>query len=178
MTDPALADRIARLERRNRWLTGSLVVMAVSSFAGLGLANADSTRAAPGDLTARSLTIVDGAGVARVKIAAPVPAPIIMGKTKPRDGPVSGILLYDAKGNERSGYVTSDSKDYPNVLFTLDDERHQRVLFLAEPGGATTLRLFKDKQNMAEINLVDDQPGIRLVKDGKAIFQAPSQNAR
>lgn len=122
--------------------------------------------------------MVDDAGITRVRIAAPAPPPIVMGKVKPRDGAVSGIILYDAKGNERSGYVTSDSKDYPNVLFTLDDERHERVLFIAEPGGATTLRLFKDKQNMAEMNLVADRPSLRLVENGKVVFHAPPDSAR
>ena len=28
-----------------------------------------------------------------------------------RDGPVSGILIFDPKGNERGGYVTSDTGD-------------------------------------------------------------------
>ena len=180
MNDHPLADRIARVERHNRWLTGALLMMMVGSVSGFGLgfAHANSAPALGGDLTVRSLSVVDPAGVTRVKIAAPAPAPIVMGKVKPRDGVVSGIILYDAKGNERSGYVTSDSKDYPNVLFTLDDEQHQRVLFIAEPGGATTLRLFKDKQNMAEMNLVGDRPGLRLVRNGKTIFQAPPEAAR
>lgn len=178
MTDDALAERITRLERRNRWLAGGLAAMTVWSLAGLGLAQAGQTSAPVGDLTVRSLTVVDAAGTARVKIAAPAPPPIVMGKVKPRDGAVSGIILYDAKGNERSGYVTSDSKDYPNVLFTLDDEQRQRVLFIAEPAGATTLRLFKDKQNMAEMSLVDDRPQVRLVEHGKTISLAPPVAAR
>lgn len=55
MTDHDFANRIARLERRNRWLTGGLGVMLVCSFAGLGLARADSTQASARDLSVRSL---------------------------------------------------------------------------------------------------------------------------
>ena len=173
MTSTDLDERIARLERRNRWLSGGLVALAVASLTGLGIAHAGSTPAMPTDLTVRSLTVVDASGATRVKIAAPAPQPIVMGKVKSRGGAVSGVILYDAKGNERGGYVTSDSKEYPNVLLTLDDEQRQRVLFLAEPGGATTLRLFKDKQNMAQMNLVDDRPGLQLVENGKVVFKAP-----
>ena len=59
---------------------------------------------------------------------------------------MSGILLYDAEGVERSGYATVD-RGYSNVLLTLDDKHRQHAMFIAEPTGATTLRLFNADTN-------------------------------
>jgi hypothetical protein len=59
-------------------------------------------------LRVRQIVIVDEKGTERVWIGAPVPDPIVQGQRQKRAGPVSGIILLDAKGNERSGYVTSD----------------------------------------------------------------------
>jgi hypothetical protein len=44
-------------------------------------------------LKARGLVIVDEHGKTRVRIAAPLPEPIIMGKEQKRDDSISGILL-------------------------------------------------------------------------------------
>jgi hypothetical protein len=60
-------------------------------------------------LMVKRLAIVDEKGTERVVIAAPLPDPIVQGKRVKRDGPVSGILIFDPKGNERGGYVTSDT---------------------------------------------------------------------
>jgi len=47
---------------------------------------------------------------------------MIHGKREKRekcDGPVSGMLIYDLKSNERGGYTTSDGGDMASLL-TLD----------------------------------------------------------
>jgi hypothetical protein len=75
--------------------------------------------APPESLTVKRLAVVDDKGTERVVIAAPLPDPLILGKRVKRDGPVSGILIFDPKGNERGGYVTSDSGDLA-ALITLD----------------------------------------------------------
>lgn len=77
-----------------------------------------AARKQPDTLRLRQLSIVDANGVERVRIGAPLPEPLMLGKRVPRDGSLSGILLFDAEGTERTGYATGDS--YPNVIFTLD----------------------------------------------------------
>ena len=57
-------------------------------------------------LRVRRLAIVDKNGIERVVISAPVPEPMINGSRGKRDEPMSGILIYDPKGNERGGYGT------------------------------------------------------------------------
>src|SRR5512135_925068 len=109
--------RLARVTRRLRTaLALTLVVLtaAVAALIARGLVRPEI----PADriLTLRGLAIVDARGVERVRIQAPLPDPLILGKRFPRGGPVSGVILSDDEGNERSGYVTSDG--YPNVFFT------------------------------------------------------------
>jgi hypothetical protein len=80
--------------------------------------------AQPQNLRVRRLAVVDENGTERVVIAAPLPEPIIHGVKGTRDSPISGILIYDPKGNERGGYGTSDAKDL-SALLTLDSENDQ-----------------------------------------------------
>jgi hypothetical protein len=61
--------------------------------------------AQPEVLSVKRLAVVDDNGTERVVIAAPLPDPMILGKRVKRDGPVSGVLILDPKGNERGGYV-------------------------------------------------------------------------
>jgi hypothetical protein len=57
----------------------------------------------------RGLAIVDANGKTRVRLEAPLPEPVIMGVQRKRDDSVSGVMIYDALGNERGGYVTDNS---------------------------------------------------------------------
>jgi hypothetical protein len=96
--------RIKRLERRVSVLTACLAVM-VAAFAIVGLR---AQSAVTETLRVRKITVVDAKGTERLWIGAPVPNPIFQGKRVNRSGPVSGVVLLDADGNERGGYVTSD----------------------------------------------------------------------
>src|SRR5262249_28444846 len=87
------------------------------------------------NLKVRRLEVVDEKGVARVVISAPLPEPLINGKRGKRDTPMSGILIYDPKGNERGGYGTSDAADL-SALLTLDSENSQ--VFTAYANGASS----------------------------------------
>src|SRR5688572_20392434 len=72
-------------------------------------------------LRVRQIVIVDEKGTERVWIGAPVPDPIVQGQRQKRVGPVSGIVVLDAKGNERGAYVTSDVSG--EVFMSLDSEK-------------------------------------------------------
>ena len=123
-------------------------------------------------LRLRRLAIVDENGTERVVISAPVPDPISLGKRLPRGGKVSGVLLFDAEGNERSGYVTADG--YPNVMFTLDDLSRQRTLFMTEPHGSTSFWLFADNGNSFQLNVNGESSHFKVKNRGKVTTEQPS----
>jgi len=83
----------------------------------------------PEVLRVREITVVDAKGTERVWTGAPVPDPIGWGKRSKRAAPASGIVLLDAKGDERSRYLTSDT--YGEVWLGLDSEEAQEATFLA-----------------------------------------------
>jgi hypothetical protein len=167
--------RLSKLEQRTRSLTAIcavcvLITLVAASGSMMGKANAEANQIIP-FLRVHQLSVVDDKGVERVRIGAPLPDPIQQGKRFSRGGTIDGILLYDAAGNERSGYATADG--YANVLFTLDSVRDQRVLFLTEPEGATTLRLWGPANDMTEMQVASAGPRLRVVQHGKTIFEQP-----
>jgi hypothetical protein len=181
MEDSRLA-RLERLvvvlERRNRrvtlLVTGLLAawLLTLTGFAALE-ARARAAAAEPSDvLRVRGLIVVDQNGTERVRIQAPLPDPIMLGRRIPRGGQVSGVLLFDEEGNERSGYVTSDG--YPNVFFTLDSLEQQHVLFLTEPDGSTTLRMWSGDGNVVNLGVTGDGPSLKMSKQGKDMFVQPA----
>jgi len=100
--------------------------------------------AQPESLTVKRLAVVDEKGKERVVISAPLPDPMINGKREKRDSPVSGILIYDPKGNERGGYVTSDGGDLA-ALLTLDSETDQVFTAYANAGSGATVWVANEK---------------------------------
>src|SRR5262249_58451666 len=100
-----------------------------------------------------------------------VPDPIIQGQRKKRSGPVSGIILLDTKGNERSGYVTSDGSG--EVFMSLDSENAQETLFLANPGGGAHLSIFNGQGDLARIGVLNSQPTLMLRRGGNTVFEQP-----
>jgi hypothetical protein len=165
------------LIKRSRRLTAALMIAIVAmaaAVAALAMAGRTTKAAGPvgGVLTLRGLIIVDGRGIERVRIQAPLPDPLVLGKRFPRGGAVSGILLSDEEGNERSGYVTSDG--YPNVFFTLDSLARQHVLFITEPQGDPTLRLW-DGANAATLSAGQDGPGLKLTAGEKVVAELPGR---
>ena len=96
--------QIERLERRLKTLTVVLFV----SVGGLAILSLWPRSATGESLRVRQITVVDAHGTERVWIGAPVPDPIIQGERRQRSGPISGLVLLDAKGNERAGFATSD----------------------------------------------------------------------
>lgn len=118
-------------------------------------------------LKVRGLVVTDSTGKERVIIGSPLPPAQSFGYRFYRgdNSSVSGIMLYDHEGQERSGYVTDDS--YGNVFFTLDSKTSQQALFVAEPQGATALKVWGE--NGSEINLgaSDEGPWLTVSENGK-----------
>lgn len=188
-TGDDLTVRVDQLERKLRiaiitaTVSSALGVLAVFGAVGNRAIAAPAAKRNPqvlDVLRVRQLDIVDKNGVTRVKLASPLPTATINGKkNKTRGGrpedTISGMLLFDAEGVERSGYATVD-QGYSNVLLTLDDKKKQHAMFIAEPTGATTLRLFNaDTQDRVDVAIDEDGPSISMVRRGKEIYRQPAR---
>jgi hypothetical protein len=144
-----MPEEIAALHRRVSELKNHVMVLALLWAGTIGVwfmkTSPYLARAAqPESLTVKRLAVVDEKGTERVVIAAPLPEPIIHGKREKRDSPVSGMLIYDPKGNERGGYVTSDGGDLA-ALLTLDSESDQVFTAYANAGSGATVWVANEK---------------------------------
>lgn len=124
-----------------------------------------------GILRVRGVIVEDENKIERVRLGAPLPDPMIHGVRYKRNAAISGLLISDAEGNERGGYVTSDK--YGEAFFTLDSEDEQRVLFLANPKGGVHLDLFDSKGNEASISVFPDGPKLTLTKAKNKVLELP-----
>jgi hypothetical protein len=166
--------RIVVLENRQRrtYQVAGLLVIVVLGAIVLQSRQIRNLRE-PQKLRVRELAVVDERGTERVLIAAPLPDPMIAGKRHKRDGAVSGIIIADATGTERGGYVTADG--YANALLTLDAQGSQTVLLLAEPDGATTFRIWNRDKGSVTMG-VSDNPFLNVKQDGTPLFITPAGN--
>ena len=170
--------RMRLLERRVKVLTRALIV----ALAGVGLAvssgfavDAGSRRpftAADSVLVLRALSIVDGRGVERVRIAAPLPDPIMLGKRFARGEEVSGILIFDSEGNERGGYVTDESR---NAALTLDEINRAAVHIATNDRGEAHVSLSNGRGGFAILGMRPS--GTFLALDGKRVAVVPDSGS-
>jgi hypothetical protein len=177
------AERISALERRRRqlpWmmavflLLGTLIGALVSESIAGTFAQARRTEEI---LTVRGLIVVDEKGVERVRIGSPLPDPMIGGKRFPRNGVVSGILIHDRDGDERGGYVTSDTNG--DVFLSLDAKKGQQTIFVANRDGGANLALWSGgnrNDNYVSVRAVPT-PLIEIVQGGKRVFAAGGADA-
>src|SRR5438067_10814790 len=89
-------ERQVAILRRTVFLLGMTYVVTLVSIAATGCNSRRQNL--PTDLTVRGLSVVDDAGMVRVRIGAPLPDPISNGQRGKRDDAMSGILIYDAAG--------------------------------------------------------------------------------
>jgi len=127
--------------------------------------------AQPEMLTVKRLAVVDAKGTERVVIAAPLPDPIIQGRRVHRDGPVSGVLIFDPKGNERGGYVTSDSGDMAAFL-SLDSERDQVFTAYANADSGATVWAANQKHDAIALS-THKEPVLEIIQNRKIIYKNP-----
>jgi hypothetical protein len=171
----ATIDPFARLERRVTILTRAVVVMAAGGILGALTAFATPRTASEGTaisrdsvLVVRAISIVDSRGVERVRIAAPLPDPIMLGRRFARGDPVSGILIFDSEGNERGGYVTDESR---NAALTLDEINRAAVHIGTNDRGEAHVSLSNGRGGYALLGM--RPTGTLLVLDGKRVATVP-----
>lgn len=165
--------RIAALERRQRLLVAAIVLM----LGVLGVTNVvrpqmvqAQQKAEPRKITASELVIVDDTGKVRIRLGGDLPDAVINGKPRPRGQRAAGVLLYDATGTERSGYVTFEPSG--NVALTLDAREKQVATFVAGPDGTSALQLFSGGSSV-EMRNDDDGPSIHATSRKQVRFHEP-----
>ena len=173
-----LAGSIKALERKCRrqsWLIAAMLLAGAAFGLSRTVLKPRSEIVDSGKiLQVRGLSVVDEKGTERVYIGAPVREPLILGKRFPRGGAMSGILLFDEDGTERSGYCTSDG--YPNVLFTLDAIGRQQALFMAEPQGGTSLWVWSGASGF-KLGVDEDGTNLKMTDRGKTLLEVPAAAA-
>ncbi|WCM41917.1 hypothetical protein MG290_13385 [Flavobacterium sp. CBA20B-1] len=118
-------------------------------------------------LKVRGLVVTDSTGVERIIIGTNLPPAQSFGYRFYRgdNSAVSGVMLYDHEGQERGGYVTDDS--YGNIFLTLDSKVSQRVLFMAEPQGASVLKMWGKNGNQINLGTSDDGTWMDILDNGE-----------
>lgn len=124
-----------------------------------------------GVLHVRGLAVIDAGGRTRVRLEAPLPEPVIMGKREKRDDSVSGVMIYDSHGNERGGYVTDNSVG--NAFLTLDSNVGQEVTLVAYPNGGAEFGINDDRKDKVVMSALESGLKFRLVRGGKTVFEQP-----
>jgi len=184
MTD--LETRLARCERRNRYLTWGIAVVLlgvagiyVKEFTYPESVHGQST---PPVLTASELVIVDANGVVRARLGTKLPDAIVNGRTRPRGDEIAGLLLYDDTGQERGGYVTFKFSGY--VGLTVDSRDNMVGSFLAGPKGGAILQLrdgglvqLRKDKDWAEVRADDTGAQISIVHNGELTSRTPPLSA-
>ena len=174
--------RLKALERNiQRQRTVAVICLCIGLLLG-GLASAAATALSvqaprPGDvLTVRGLVVVDDKGVERVRIGAPLPDPVVNGRRVPRQGVVSGMLIYDADGDERGGYVTEEHGD---AMLTLDAKGRQQTIFIANRDGGANLSVWSGNNRNDNYVSVQAVPNPLIeIKQGanRRVFTAAAGN--
>ena len=121
----------------------------------------------PKVLTVSQIDIVDSKGVVRARIAGNLPETFTNGKPVGRGA--AGMLLYDAAGIERGGYVTFAND---HVALTLDSKKNMTGSFIAGPTGSAALTL-SDAGQAIDIREDDNGPAIHVLRDNKVLFHEP-----
>jgi hypothetical protein len=118
---------------------------------------------------------VDQKGTGRVVISAPLPEPMINEKRGKRDSPVSGMLIFDPKGNERGGYVTSDGGDLA-ALLTLDSENDQVFTAYANAGSGASVWVTNEKHQNVVMSS-HNTAVLEIIHGKKIVYKQPPDAA-
>lgn len=132
------------------------------------------TDAVLGTLRVRNVIVLDSNGTERVWIGAPLPEPRLLGKRTKRGDPVSGILLFDAEGNERGGYVTGDHSR--GASLTLDEAGRAAIHLSAGDRGDVHLAFNDISQNAIRIGINPLGPYVSATSHGQTRSLVPADS--
>jgi len=162
------------MKKRFFQLVGIFNVFAFSFylFAFTQKENAKMTNLEHQILKVKGIVIVDSLGIERVIIGSHLPEPNFANgnrlNARGKTGSVSGVMLYDAEGQERGGYVTDDY--YGNAFMSLDSKASMPILLIAEPQGSGSLLLnSRNGKNKVNISVSDDDGTLYFKKNNKDV---------
>lgn len=169
---PSTEQRLLDLERKNRGLVRQVRgQFAVLVLAGAALVAGFTLRDDAPRLTVSELVVVDPNGVERVRIGGDLPDAVTQGRTINRGEKAAGVLIYDAAGHERGGYVTMEPSG--NALLTLDDRNsRQKTLFVAGPDIGSALQVWEGDA-LAELRADGDGARLSVTAGGRVVEQTP-----
>jgi hypothetical protein len=169
---------LQRLQQEQRFHRRALVVLAagylVTLFAAFTRERPPALPSIASDstLVLRTLSIVDERGVERLRLGAPLPDPIMLGRRFSRGEKVYGVLLYDSEGNERGGYVTDEER---HAALTLDEINRAAIHLGVGDRGEAHLSLSNGSSGYALLGM---RPGgTFLTLDGKSVMTRDSAAA-
>jgi hypothetical protein len=155
------------------WLATVLVHFGTSARASRTTSAAPAAAVSRTDsLQVRELVVVDANGTPRVRIGAPLPEPIMLGRRSKRGDAVSGVLVYDAEGNERGGYVTGDESR--GVSLTLDEMNRAAVSLSVNDRGEMYLYFSNGRGGFAGMGVLPSGAWFRLDKPGQPATVLPN----
>jgi hypothetical protein len=125
-----------------------------------------------GILHVRGAVVEDAFGQEGVRLGAPLPDPLFHGVRGHRSGEISGLLITDATGTERGGYLTADKSN--EAFLSLDSQGEQQALFLANPAGGVNFDLYDEMGNEAAITVFPDGPKFKMKKNHVKILELPN----
>jgi hypothetical protein len=167
-----LESRIALLTRMFIALTLVALIAGLSAFVSNAVTQPVSAPSKDSVIVVRALSVVDSRGVERVRIAAPLPDPIMLGRRFERGEAVSGIILYDSEGNERGGYITDESR---NAALTLDEINRAAVHIGTNDRGEAHISLSNGRGGYAIMGMRPS--GTFLSLDGKRVALSADSSA-
>lgn len=152
-------DDLKRSRRRLQTIVGGMLLAAAAI--GLGALAATPVQ---DTIVARNIVIVDQDGTPRVLIGAPLPDPPILGRRVPRGDVAHGILLFDATGSERGGYVTFDGSGV--AMISVDTSTTMVGRLAAGPIGGGALLLRDEQGHETRVGAYPGGPFVSL-RDGE-----------
>lgn len=180
-TEPA---SVAMLHRRQRRLTMAVIVLAVGWAASVihdliaHVRPVSASEGRPATLAAndsvlyvRGLVLLDQNGTERLRLGAPLPEPIMMGRRFSRGSPVSGIIIYDHEGNERGGYVTGDVGRTASL--SLDEINRAAIHIGVSDRGEAHVQLGNGLGSYAYLGVIPSTGFLRLDRAGQVVTILP-----
>jgi hypothetical protein len=141
-------------------LIGVLIVL------NLALLTIAATPKQPRVLTVSEINVVDEKGVVRARIAGHLPEMYENGQPRV----AAGMLVYDAAGVERGGYVTFANN---HAALTLDSKKEMTAMLVAGPTGGAALVL-KQGGNLVDVRVdPDNGPTIHAMHDKRVVYHQP-----
>ncbi len=151
--------RLAKLERHNRVLTGTITIAFLVVCSGL-LVGWSQSRPAADPLRVRGLIVEDANGQSRILIGSPI------ADRNAGGNPRTGIVINDASGVERFGLGLQDSgrvvMGFDAPPGKGDDRNRERITLVADENGGSSIR-FLDRTTSVPARLyLDDQNQVWL----------------